>query len=48
MWSKQGRILDAAENPDGHNAHPNAERIYVNAGQIVHHLVILLLKQGLP
>ena len=38
----QGRIPDAAANPDGHNAHPNAERVYVNAGQVVHHLVKLI------
>ena len=42
MWSKQGRILDAASNPDGHNDHPNAERMYVNARQVVLHLVKLI------
>ena len=42
MWSKQGHILDAAENPDGHNTHPNTDRVYVNAGQVVHYLVKLI------
>ena len=41
LWSKQGRVLDDAANPEGNNAPGHVERVYVSNGQIIYHLVKL-------
>ena len=39
VWYKQGRLLDAAANPEGNNAPMNVERVWVQNGAVIYHLV---------